>query len=118
MTCAAPPPALRHGPHPVRVCGHTRRIAATARRSHWHNRDPARPAAKLLDKGVCGSVAEIAEAEKISKSYVSRILRLALLTPDIVETVLGGWADQRLILGRLERPLPASWRHQRALRKG
>ena len=64
---------------------------------------------KLLDRGVYGSVTEIAEAEKISKSYVSRILRLALLAPDLVEAILGGWADQRVMLERLERPLPVGW---------
>jgi hypothetical protein len=45
---------------------------------------------------------------------VSRILRLALLTPDIVECILAGKTDQALILGQLERPLPASWDEQRA----
>jgi hypothetical protein len=60
----------------------------------------------LLDRGLYGSVTEIAEAEKISKSYVSRILRLALLAPDLVEAILGGWADQRVVLERLKRPLP------------
>jgi len=49
---------------------------------------------KLMDRGVYSSVTEIAEAERISKSYVGRILRLALLAPDIVEAILGGWADQ------------------------
>ena len=53
-----------------------------------------------------------AEAEKISKSYVSRILRLALLAPDLVEAILGGWADQRVMLEKLERPLPAGWEEQ------
>jgi hypothetical protein len=33
----------------------------------------------MLDDGVYASVAEISEAEAINKSYVSRILRLALL---------------------------------------
>ena len=60
-------------------------------------------------------VTEIAEAEKISKSYVSRILRLALLAPDIVEAILGGWADQRVMLEKLERPLPVGWEEQRAI---
>ena len=63
-----------------------------------------------LDAGVYRSVTEIAEAEKISKSYVSRILRLALLAPDLVEAILGGWADQRVMLERLERPLPVGGR--------
>src|SRR5215208_4900600 len=81
-------------------------VKALARAWRWQ---------KLLDKGVHGSVTEIAEAEKISKSYVSRILRLALLAPNLVEAILGGWADQRLMLKQLEGPLPASWQDQRAL---
>lgn len=40
---------------------------------------------RLLDGGVYTSVSEIGNVENISKSYVSRILRLALLAPDIVE---------------------------------
>jgi hypothetical protein len=44
---------------------------------------------------------------------VSRILRLALLAPDIIEAILTGNADQSLMLERLERPLPAGWEEQR-----
>ena len=44
----------------------------------------------MLDGGVYTSVNEIGDAENISKSYVSRILRLALLAPDTVEAVLLG----------------------------
>ena len=80
-------------------------VKALARAWRWQ---------KLLDRGVYSSVTEIAEAEKISKSYVSRILRLALLAPDIVEAILGGWADQRVMLERLERPLPVGWEEQRS----
>jgi hypothetical protein len=58
-------------------------------------------------------VSDIAEAEHIGKSYVSRILRLALLAPDIVEAILAGRTDQALMLERLERPLPATWMEQR-----
>ena len=68
-------------------------VKALARAWRWQ---------KLLVRGVYSSVTEIAEAEKISKSYVSRILRLALLAPDLVEAILGGWADQRVMLERLE----------------
>ena len=49
----------------------------------------------------------------VDRSDVSRILRLALLAPDIVEAILGGWADQRVMLERLERPLPMGWEEQR-----
>ena len=70
---------------------------------------------RLLDEGVYTTVSEIGDTENISKSYVSRILRLALLAPDITEAILGGMADQSLMLQRLERPLPASWDEQRRL---
>ncbi|HEX6012839.1 MAG TPA: hypothetical protein VFY87_13790, partial [Geminicoccaceae bacterium] len=33
--------------------------------------------------------------------------------PDIVEAILGGSADQRVMLETLERPLPAAWDEQR-----
>jgi hypothetical protein len=69
---------------------------------------------RLLDDGVYSSVSEIGDAENISKSYVSRILRLALLAPDIVEAILAGKTDQALMLEKLERLLPASWLNQRA----
>ena len=68
----------------------------------------------MLDEGVYTTVSEIGDAEDISKSYVSRILRLALLAPDIVEGILAGNTDQALMLETLERPLPASWEEQRA----
>jgi hypothetical protein len=43
----------------------------------------------------------------------ARILWMALLAPDIIETVLEGRSDQALMLEQLERPLPASWTEQR-----
>jgi hypothetical protein len=71
----------------------------------------------MLDDGVYASVSDIGDAENISKSYVSRILRLALLAPDIVDAILAGTTDQGLMLERLEQPLPVSWeeQHQRVL---
>ena len=70
-------------------------VKAPARAWRWQ---------RLLDPGVYSSVPEIAEAEKISKSYVSRILRLALPAREVVKSILGGWADQRMMLERLDRP--------------
>ena len=47
---------------------------------------------KLLETGVYGTIEEIAAAEKINSSYVSRLLRMTLLAPDIVESILDGRA--------------------------
>jgi ParB-like chromosome segregation protein Spo0J len=69
----------------------------------------------MLDEGIYTTVSEIGDAENISKSYVSRILRLALLAPDIVEAILAGRMDQGVMLEQLERPLPANWEEQRRL---
>ena len=76
-------------------------VKALARAWRWQ---------RMLDDGVYGSVSEIGDAEHISKSYVSRILRLALLAPDLIEAILAGRRDQGMTL---ERPLPASWEQQR-----
>jgi hypothetical protein len=81
-------------------------VKALARAWRWQ---------RLLDEGAYSSVTEISQAEQIGKSYVSRILRLALLAPDIVEAVLAGRTDQALMLERLERPLQARWEEQRHL---
>ena len=43
---------------------------------------------------------------------MSRILRLALLAPDIVDAILTGKTDQGMMLETLERPLPAEWAQQ------
>jgi hypothetical protein len=80
-------------------------VKALARAWRWQ---------RMLDEGIYTSVSEIGDAEKISKSYVSRILRLALLAPDIVEAILASSADQG-VLEHLKRPLPACWEKQRAL---
>jgi hypothetical protein len=79
-------------------------VKALARASRWQ---------RMLDAGVYNSVSDIGDAENISKSYVSRILRLALLAPDIVEAILTGRTDQALTLEWLKRPLPAGWEEQR-----
>jgi nitroreductase len=76
-------------------------LTALARAWRWQ---------RMLDDGVCASVSEIGEAENIS-----RILRLALLAPDIVEAILAGRRHQGMMLEQLERPLPASWEERRRL---
>jgi hypothetical protein len=73
---------------------------------------PSENVGRTQDLGCIGGAREIGDADNISKSYVSRILRLALLAPDIVDEILAGSTDQALVLERLERPLPAEWAEQ------
>jgi hypothetical protein len=79
-------------------------VKALARAWRWQ---------RMFDNGVYTSVSEIGEAEGVDKGYVSRILRLALLAPDIVEAILADSTDQGMMLEQLERPLPAGWGEQR-----
>ena len=65
----------------------------------------------MLDEKVYTSVSEIGDAENISKSYVSRILRLALLVPDVVEAILTG--RPRAKLAQFLKPFPVEWEQQR-----
>ena len=78
-------------------------VKALARAFRWR---------KLLETGVHSTVADIARAEKINSSYVSRILRLTLLAPDIVEAILDGRQSPGLQLDALMKPLPVRWREQ------
>ena len=53
----------------------------------------------------------MADAERISRSYVSRVLRLILLAPDIVERILDGRPTAGL--PQLLKPFPVEWEKQR-----
>jgi hypothetical protein len=63
---------------------------------------------------VFATVEAIAAAEKINASYVSRVLRLTLLAPDIVEAILDGRQPAAITLAALLRPVAAGWDVQRS----
>ncbi|WCE71543.1 hypothetical protein PL336_06850 [Sulfitobacter faviae] len=82
-------------------------IKAVARAFRWR---------QIIENGDMGTIAELAEHEKISPSYLTRVMRLTLLAPDIIEAILDGnppsvgmtelldpmtpvWAEQRVELG-------------------
>jgi hypothetical protein len=82
-------------------------IKAVARAYRWR---------QILEIGDIGTIAELAEREKIAPSYLTRVMRLTLLAPDIIEAILDGnppsvgmtdlldpmtpvWAEQRALLG-------------------
>src|SRR6195952_5783764 len=64
---------------------------------------------QMLESGEYASSAELAKAEKVNDSYLSRILRLTLISPDIIEAILSGRQPATLQLDDLLKPLPASW---------
>ncbi len=67
---------------------------------------------KLLETGDYGTIEEIAEAESINPSYVSRVLRMTLLAPDIVEAILAGKQPEGLTMALAMRPFPVEWERQ------
>jgi hypothetical protein len=77
-------------------------VKALARAHRWR---------RMLEGGAYGTLAEMADAERISRSYVSRILRLTLLAPDIVERILDGRPTAGL--SQLLKPFPVEWEEQR-----
>ena len=68
---------------------------------------------EMLESGKYSSAAELAKAEKVNASYLSRILRLTLLAPEIVEAIVTG-QPSTLQVDDLLRPLPSLWREQKS----
>jgi hypothetical protein len=66
---------------------------------------------RMLESGDYATLAELADAERISRSYVSRVLRLTLLAPDVVERILDGWPAPGL--PQLLQPFPIDWQNQK-----
>jgi hypothetical protein len=69
---------------------------------------------QMLESGDYGSSAELAKAEEVNDSYLSRILRLTLIAPDIIEAILAGRQPSTLQLDELLKPLPGAWDQQRS----
>ena len=66
---------------------------------------------RTLESGEYATLTEIADAERISCSYVSRVLRLTLLAPEIVERILDGRPAPGL--PQLLKPFPVEWETQK-----
>jgi hypothetical protein len=77
-------------------------VKALARAHRWR---------RLLEEGRFGTLADLADAERISRSYVCRVLRLTLLAPDIVERILDGRPTAGL--AQFLKPFPVEWERQR-----
>jgi hypothetical protein len=68
---------------------------------------------KLLETGDFATMEETADAENINPSYVSRVMRMTLLAPELVEAILAGKQPEGLTMARAMQPFPSDWRRQR-----
>jgi hypothetical protein len=77
-------------------------VKALARAFRWK---------RMLESGQFTTIGELAGHEGIANSYITRVLRLTLLAPNVVEEILDG----RHHLGRAPflDPFPAEWEAQR-----
>jgi hypothetical protein len=64
---------------------------------------------RKLESGEHATIAELAEREGIAPSYMTRVLRMTLLAPDIVEAILDGKQGPEVTLLRVMEPFPALW---------
>lgn len=79
-------------------------VKALARASRWK---------RMLESGEFLTIAELAEREGIASSYMTRVLSLTLLAPDIVEAILDGKQGSQLTLARVLEAFPMEWIEQR-----
>jgi hypothetical protein len=69
---------------------------------------------QLIDDGVVGSGSEIAQREGLHHSTVNELLRLTLLEPAVIQSILAGQQPRCMSLLWFQRnPLPTEWAAQR-----
>ena len=78
-------------------------LKAIARAHRWR---------RMIESGEYASITELAKAEDINQSYACRMLRLTLLAPGIVATILNGRQESDVMLKQLLKPLPVRWDEQ------
>ena len=78
-------------------------VKALARAFRWK---------RMLESGDFTTIGELAAHEGIAPSYLTRVLRLTLLAPEIVEAILDRRQGTDVRLLRLLNPFPALWVEQ------
>ncbi len=78
-------------------------VKALARAFRWK---------RMLVSGEFATIAELAVREGIAPSYLTRVMRLTLLAPYIVEAFLEGKQGPELTLARLMDGFPEEWERQ------
>jgi hypothetical protein len=69
----------------------------------------------MLESGEFNTINELAEHEGIAPSYMTRVLRLTLLAPNMVEAILDGRQGPEMTLKALMESLPTKWERQKAV---
>jgi hypothetical protein len=78
-------------------------VKALARAFRWR---------KLLDEGVHATLEDLARAKGVNATYVSRVLRLTLLAPEIVQAILDGHQPAEMQVDDLPAGFPLEWARQ------
>ena len=85
-------------------------LTALSRAFHWQ---------RLIDEGIVSSGSDIARREGLHQTTVNELLRLTLLSPTLVRSILDGQQPKTLSLLWLKNNLPPSdWDEQHALFDG
>jgi len=94
-------PGGREAKGKAETAGDPALVKALARAFRWRG---------LLESGAFATIQELAAAEKINPSYISRMLRLTLLAPDMVEAILDGRQPEGVTLPALLEGVPVWWK--------
>lgn len=80
-------------------------VKALARAFRWQ---------RMLESGEFATIADLAAKEGIASSYMTRVMCLTLLAPDLVEAILDGRQGPEVTLARVLEPFPGEWEEQQA----
>lgn len=76
-------------------------VKALARAFRWQ---------RMLDSGAFATIGDLALHEQIAPSYMTRIMRLTLLAPEVIEGIVDGRMARGLV--ELLEPFPVEWARQ------
>ena len=80
-------------------------VKALARAFRWK---------RMSESGEFATVGDLAAKEGIAPSYMTRIMRMTLLAPAVVEAILEGRQGPEVTLAAMMEPFPAGWAEQNA----
>lgn len=78
-------------------------VKAIARAFRWQ---------RMLESGEHATLRELANAERVDTAYVSRVMRLTLLAPTVIEAILAGRQSDAITIHAMSTQLPLLWSAQ------